>query len=105
MKLPNRKGAIKLKKNVLVLLPVEARHQKKLEAAGAGCTFVYSSPDEVSAGQIGAANIIIGQPNADRLQASENARKTRMGKDISQVGVAVAWDAGKEHMFYCEVFL
>ena len=40
-----------------------------------------------------------------RLQASENARKTRMGKDISQVGVAVAWDAGKEHMYYCEVFL
>ena len=40
-----------------------------------------------------------------RLQASENARKTRMGKDITQAGIAVAWDKEKEHIYYCEVFL
>lgn len=40
-----------------------------------------------------------------RLQASENARKTRMGKDITQVGIAIAWDREKEHLYYCEVFL
>lgn len=61
-----------MKKNVLVLLPAEARHKEKLETAGADCAFVYSSPDEVTAEQIRAANVIIGQPNAAQLQASEN---------------------------------
>ena len=32
-------------KNVLVLMPVEARHKAKLEAAGAGCNFIYCKPD------------------------------------------------------------
>ena len=60
-----------MQKSVLVLLPVEARHKEKLEAAGAGCNFVYSRPNEVAAEQIQAANIIIGQPNAEQLRASE----------------------------------
>ncbi len=61
-----------MKKNVLVLLPAEARHREKLEAAGAGCCFVYSDADAVTEEQIQAANIILGQPNAAMLQASEN---------------------------------
>ena len=61
-----------MKKNVLVLLPVEARHKEKLEAAGAGCCFVYSDPDTVTEEQIRAANIILGLPKADMLKASEN---------------------------------
>ena len=61
-----------MNKNILVLLPVEARHREKLEAAGEGCRFVYSSPDQVSAEQIRAANIILGQPDAAQLQASPN---------------------------------
>ena len=61
-----------MKKNVLVLLPAEARHREKLEAAGAGCCFTYSRPDEVSLEQIRAANVIIGQPKPDMLRASEN---------------------------------
>ena len=61
-----------MKKNVLVLLPAEARHREKLEAAGAGCCFVYSDPDTVTEEQIQTANIILGQPNAAMLQASEN---------------------------------
>lgn len=61
-----------MKKNVLVLLPTEARHREKLEAAGAECCFVYSRPDEVSLEQIQAANVIIGQPKPDMLRASEN---------------------------------
>ena len=59
-------------KNVLVLLPVEARHKEKLEAAGAGCRFVYSDPDSVTAEQIRAANIILGLPKADMIRASKN---------------------------------
>ena len=35
-------------KNVLVLMPVEARHKAKLEAAGAGCRFTYCKPEEVA---------------------------------------------------------
>ena len=61
-----------MKKNVLVLLPVEARHKEKLEAAGAGCCFVYSDPDTVTEEQIRAANIILGLPKADMLKASGN---------------------------------
>lgn len=59
-----------MRKNILVLMPVEARHREKLEAAGAGCAFVYSSPGEVSPAQIQAADIILGQPKASMLQAS-----------------------------------
>ncbi len=60
-----------MKKTVLVLSPVEARHKAKLEAAGAGCEFVYSSPKDVTREQIQAANVIIGQPNAALIEASE----------------------------------
>ena len=38
-----------MQRNILVLLPVEARHKEKLEAAGTGCSFVYSDPDTVTA--------------------------------------------------------
>lgn len=60
-----------MKKKVLVLMPVQARHREKLEAAGAGCDFVYSRPGEVSPEQIREANVILGQPRADMLGASE----------------------------------
>ena len=61
-----------MQRNILVLLPVEARHKEKLEAAGTGCSFVYSDPDTVTAGQIQAANIILGLPKADMIRASKN---------------------------------
>ncbi|MER2150419.1 MAG: D-2-hydroxyacid dehydrogenase [Candidatus Limivicinus sp.] len=59
-------------KTVLVLMPVEARHREKLEAAGAGCSFVYSSPQQVTEAQIRSANVILGQPKAGMIGASEN---------------------------------
>ena len=59
-------------KNVLVLMPVEARHKAKLEAAGAGCSFIYCKPEEVTEEQIRSANAILGQPKADMIAASEN---------------------------------
>lgn len=58
-------------KNVLVLMPVEARHKEKLEAAGAGCHFSYSRPDQVTVEAIRSANIILGQPQAEMIGASE----------------------------------
>ena len=39
-------------KNVLVLMPVEARHKEKIEAAGKDCSIVYSTPDQVTEEQI-----------------------------------------------------
>ena len=59
-------------KNVLVLMPVEARHKEKLEAAGSGCSFVYSSPDRVTEEQVRSANVIFGNPKAALIGASEN---------------------------------
>ena len=59
-------------KDVLVLMPVEARHKEKLEAAGAGCRFRYSTPEQVTTEEIQSANVILGQPDAALLAASEN---------------------------------
>ncbi len=59
-------------KKVLVLMPVEARHKVKLEAAGEGCIFTYSNPEHVSGEAIRSANIILGQPKAEMIGASEN---------------------------------
>ncbi len=61
-----------MQKTVLILMPVQARHREKLEAAGAGCRFVYSSPGAVTREQLQEANVILGQPKADMLGASEN---------------------------------
>lgn len=57
-------------KKVLVLMPVEARHREKLEAAGAGCRFSYSSPELVTPEAIQSANAILGQPKAEMIAAS-----------------------------------
>ncbi len=59
-------------KNVLILMPVEARHREKIEAAGAGCCFTYSTPGEVTKEQVQSANVIFGNPNAGLIGASEN---------------------------------
>ena len=57
-------------KNVLVLMPVEARHKEKIEAAGTGCNIVYSSPDQVTEEQVRSANVIFGNPKAAMIGAS-----------------------------------
>ena len=59
-------------KTVLVLMPAEARHREKLEAAGKGCSFEYSTPGEVTKEQIQRANVILGNPDAGLIGASEN---------------------------------
>ena len=59
-------------KKILVLIPADDTHKKKLEAAAPGCQFVYSSTEEASAGMVQEANAIIGLPRAADIQASEN---------------------------------
>ncbi len=61
-------------KNILVLMPLDARQREKLEAAGEDCRFVYSTPAAVGAAQVQAADAILGQvpaallPGAERLE-------------------------------------
>ena len=57
-------------KNVLVLMPVEARHKEKIEAAGKDCHIVYSTPAQVTEEMIRSANVIFGNPKAEMIGAS-----------------------------------
>lgn len=59
-------------KKVLILMELSSGQRKKLEAAGAGSALTFSSPDRVSKEDIQEANVIIGLPKADMIQASEN---------------------------------
>ena len=59
-------------KRVLVLLPLEERHRRRLEAAGEGCCFEYSRPAEADGEMIRRANIIFGKAKPGLIGASEN---------------------------------
>ena len=60
-----------MNKKVLVVIPVEKRHKEKLEKAGEGCQFTYSSPKDVTESMISEAQIIIGNVPAEKIKASE----------------------------------
>ena len=57
-------------KTVLVTLPVEERHKAKLEAAGAGCRFVYCGLNGATPELVQQADIILGCVPAGMIQAS-----------------------------------
>ena len=57
-------------KTVLVVVPAEERHKEKLEKAGKGCRFVYSSHTGVTEEQIAQADAIIGTVPAAMIHAS-----------------------------------
>lgn len=58
-------------RNILVVIPVQERHKNKLEKAGEGCAFVYSTPKDVTEAMIADAEIIIGNVPAVKIRASE----------------------------------
>ena len=60
-----------MEKTVLCLLPVEERHRQKLEAAGAGCRFVYATESSVTKEEIHNAEIILGIPPVELMNAPE----------------------------------
>ena len=60
-----------MEKQVLVVIPVQERHKEKLEKAGEGCRFVYSSPKDVTESMISEAEIIIGNVPAVKIHASD----------------------------------
>lgn len=59
-----------MERTVLCVMPVEERHKEKLEAAGAGCRFIYSSYKAVTRDQIAQADVILGNAPADMICAS-----------------------------------
>lgn len=59
---------------VLVALPVQERHIKKLEQAGAGCEFTYVLPGQVTREQIAEANVIVGNVPAGLIRASDKLK-------------------------------
>ena len=59
-------------KNVLVLLPLNDEQKARLEALGPDCRFTYARNNEATAGQIRAANIILGFPDPGKIAESEN---------------------------------
>ena len=61
-------------KNVLVLLPVQERHKEILRAAGEGCELTFVPADEVTEAQVQAAEVILGNPPAELLKASEQLK-------------------------------
>lgn len=60
-----------MNQTILVLLPVEERHQKLLESCAPGCSFLYRLPDTVLPREVMEANIIIGCPPARFLRDSD----------------------------------
>lgn len=61
-------------KNILVLLPAEDAHRKKLESAGQGCRFLYTTRGEANAALVQSADIIIGNPAPGMIGGSEKLR-------------------------------
>ena len=53
--------------NVLVLLPVQARHRTQLEGAVPGARLTYASAQSVTNEQIETAEVIIGNLDPERL--------------------------------------
>lgn len=60
-----------MKKNILVVIPVQERHKEKLEKAGEGCKFSYSSPADVTESMVSEAEIVIGNIPAPKIRASD----------------------------------
>lgn len=58
-------------KTVLVCLPLEPRHREKLEAAGAGCRFLYTRPGEDIDALLPQVEVIIGNVPPAKLQKAE----------------------------------
>lgn len=61
-----------MKRNILVLIPLEEKNKKLLEQKDISADYVYETPKTVEREQVQAANIIIGNPPADMVKGSEN---------------------------------
>lgn len=57
-------------KTIIVSLPVQDRHKAKLEAAGAGCKFIYASAEQLTKDIVAEAEIVIGNIPTELIDAS-----------------------------------
>ncbi len=59
-----------MKKNILVLIPVNEDHKRLLQEKAPSASFIYEDNNSVDAEQVRNANIIIGSPPIDLLKGS-----------------------------------
>jgi phosphoglycerate dehydrogenase-like enzyme len=62
---------ITLRKNILVLIPVNEKHKKLLEEKAPSANFIYASDQSLDAAQVQNANIIIGNPPVSMIKGSK----------------------------------
>lgn len=60
--------------NILVTTPVEQRHKERLTAAAPDAAFIYMRADEVTEGDVAAANVIFGNIKPELLNAATIGR-------------------------------
>jgi phosphoglycerate dehydrogenase-like enzyme len=60
-----------MKKNILVLIPVNEEHKKLLEEKAGSANFIYADSRRVTAEQVQNANIILGNPPVSMLKGSK----------------------------------
>ncbi len=63
-----------MNEKILVVIPVQERHIEKLEKAGKGCHFTYSTPQDVTEEMVERADIIIGNVPVGKLHAPKGLR-------------------------------
>jgi len=74
-----------MKKNILVVLPVEQRHKEYLETIGSDCEFVYSSSSAVTQEDVDAAHIIIGNVSTGMTGKAANLEWIQLNSAGSDV--------------------
>lgn len=60
-----------MKKNVLVLIPVEKKHKQLLEENIDKANFIYANNKKITINQVQDANIILGNPPIEMIKGSE----------------------------------
>lgn len=60
--------------NILVLVPANDEHKVTLEAAAPQASFTYTSPDDATDEEVAAADVIVGNLAADRLDTAARLR-------------------------------
>ena len=56
--------------SILVLMDVNEKQKKQLEAAAPSVKFIYASPDSVGGEQLGTAEVILGNPSPEKLKTA-----------------------------------
>ena len=58
-------------KNILIIVPMEDKHKKRITEAAKGCLVTYSTPKDVTEEMVSNANIIVGNVPPEYIKSSE----------------------------------